>query len=278
MNGMRSIEVLIAAMNQKDEALYYKLGLKTNAVIANQTDNYGYKEYIIDGNTVKVISTTDRGVGKNRNVALLNATADLCVIGDDDLIYTPDYPEMIRCAFNELPDADIIVFHIVNLKTPNNIITDNRSITKIKRVGLLNFARHGAPKIAFKRESLLKANIWFSLLFGGGAKYSSGEDSLFLREALKKGLRIYTYPKKLADARRETSTWFRGYTEKFFFDKGVLMANLFPKVKYLAGLYMARRYKTKCKYNYWQALKLVFAGIKGSGDGVSYEEWTKTRY
>lgn len=273
VNVMHSIEVLIAAMNQKDANLYYKLGLKTNAVIANQTDYYEYEEYIIDGNTVKVVSTNDRGVGKNRNVALLNATADLCILGDDDLIYTPNYPEIISRAFDELPDADIIVFQIVHLATSNNRITDNRSITKIKRVGFHNFARHGAPRIAFKRGSLLKANIWFSLLFGGGAKYSSGEDSLFLREALKKGLKIYTYPKKLADTRQEASTWFNGYTAKYFFDKGALMANLFPKAKYLAGIYIAFRCKLCSEFTYLQAMNHVFQGIKGFRDGASYDEW-----
>lgn len=265
---MYSIEVLIAALNQKEAELYYKLGLKTNAVIANQADSHWYKEYNIYGKTVKFISTNDRGVGKNRNIALLNASADICVIGDDDLIYSPDYPEIIIRAFDELPDADIIVFHVVDLKTPSN-----RKITKIKKVGLLNFARYGAIRIAFKRESLLKANIWFSLLYGGGAKYSSGEDTLFLREALRKGLRIYTFPKKIADAIQETSTWFCGYNEKFFFDKGALMANLFPRMKYFAGIYMTIRFKSKGEFTYLYTIRCVFKGIKAFRDGVSFDEW-----
>ncbi|MDR3587305.1 MAG: glycosyltransferase family A protein [Desulfosporosinus sp.] len=265
---MRSIEVLVAAMNQKDAELYYKLGLKSNTVIANQTDSYWYKEYIIEDHSVKVVSTNDRGVGKNRNVALLNASGDICVLGDDDLMYPPNYQEIIRCAFEELPDADIIVFNIVNREIP-----DQRPITKIKRVGIFNFTRYGAPRIAFKRESLLKANILFSFLFGGGAKYSSGEDTIFLREALKKGLKIYAYPMKIADVIKKISTWFTGYNEKFFFDKGALIATLFPKMKYLAGIYIAIRFKSSSKFTYLQALKHVFKGIKGFREGASYGEW-----
>ena len=254
---MYTIEVLIAAMNQKDAKLYYKLGLKSNAIIANQTDSYWYKEYNIDGNTVKVISTKGRGVGKNRNIALLNASADICVIGDDDLIYADDYPQMVNKAFDELPDADIIVFHIVNLKYPNK-----RIITKVKRVGYFNFARYGACRVAFKRESILKANIWFSLLYGGGAKYSSGEDTLFLGEAYRRGLKIYTHPGRIADAVQETSSWFNGYNEKFFIDKGVLLANLFPRMKYIVGLKMAIQFKKRSNYSYIKAIRLVFKGIK----------------
>ncbi|MDT3699206.1 MAG: glycosyltransferase [Thermincola sp.] len=265
---MRSIEVLVAAMNQKDAGLYYKLGLKTNAVIGNQTDSYWYQEYSIEGNTVKVVSTKERGVGKNRNTALLHASGDICLIGDEDLIYSPDYREMVGQAFDELPEADIIVFHIVNLKDPKQ-----RQITRIKKVGYFNFARFGACQVAFKKDSVLKANIWFSLLFGGGAKYSSGEDTLFLREALSKGLKIYTYPQKIADAIQETSTWFTGYHEKFFFDKGVLMANSFPKMKYIAGLYIAARFRANSGFSYLKAIKFVFNGINAFKDGVSYEQW-----
>ena len=260
---MRTIEVLIAAMNQKDDGLYDKLKLQTDAVIANQTDNYWYKEYDRSGNRVKIISTTDKGVGKNRNIALLNASAEICILGDDDLLYEDDYPQMVNKAFDELPDADIIVFHIVNLKYPNK-----RIITQAKRVGYFNFARYGACRVAFKRESILKANIWFSLLYGGGAKYSSGEDTLFLCEAYRKGLKIYTHPGKIADAVQETSTWFNGYNEKFFIDKGVLLANLFPRMKYIVGLKMAIQFKKKSDYSYIKAINLVFKGIKEYDNSV----------
>jgi len=254
---MRKIEVLIAAMNQTDDSLYDKLKLQTDAIIANQTDSYWYKEYDKNGKKLKIISTADRGVGKNRNIALLNASADICILGDDDIIYADNYPQMVTKAFDELPDADIIVFHIVNLKHPNK-----RIITQVRRVRYFNFARYGACRIAFKRKSILKANIWFSLLYGGGAKYSSGEDTLFLGEAYRKGLKIYTHPGKIADATQETSSWFKGYNEKFFNDKGVLLANLFPKMKYIVGLKMAIQFKRKSHFSYLQAIRLIFKGIK----------------
>lgn len=71
-------------------------------------------------------------------------------------------------------------------------------------------------------------NISFSLLFGGGAKYSSGEDSLFLQECFRAGLHVYCSPIKIADVQQEVSSWFEGYTDKYFFDTGVLAATLLP--------------------------------------------------
>lgn len=254
---MSRIEVLIAAMNQTDDSLYGKLRLQTDAVIANQTDSCWYKEYERDGNVVKVVSTAGRGVGRNRNIALLNASADICILGDQDLLYAEDYPSMVDEAFRQLPDADVIIFHIVNLKNPSK-----RIITGVKRVGYFNFARYGTCRMAFRRESLLKANIWFSLLYGGGARYSSGEDTLFLGEAYRKGLKIYTHPGKIADAVQESSTWFNGYDEKYFFDKGVLLANLFPRMKYAVGLKMAFRFRKESAFSLLTVIRLIFSGIK----------------
>ena len=37
--------------------------------------------------------------------------------------------------------------------------------------------------VAAKREALHRVNVGFSLLFGGGARYSNGEDSLFLHDS-----------------------------------------------------------------------------------------------
>lgn len=270
---MRSIEVLVAAINQKDPQLYYDLRLCTNAVIANQTDSNWYEEYYIDGKLIKLVSTKDKGVGRNRNIALLNSSAEICLIADQDLVYVSNYQEIIDKAFDDIPNADIILFNIGNLEA-----RDKRMITKIQKVNLLNFARYGAPRMAIKRDSLLKANIYFSLLFGGGAKYSCGEDTLFFREALRKGLKIYTYPEKIADAQDQESTWFKGYNKKFFFDRGVLMANTFPIIKYLTGVYMALRFKAKSEFTYLQAIMLVFSGISAFSKNISYNEWEEYRH
>ena len=67
----------------------------------------------------------------------------------------------------------------------------------------------------------------FSLLFGGGAKYSNGEDSIFIRDCLKKKLRATAVPVTIGKEVPRPSTWFSGYNEKFFFDRGVLYAYLY---------------------------------------------------
>ena len=109
----------------------------------------------------------------NRNLALNLADGDICVIADDDIVYNAGYTNTVQEAFKSIPSADMIIFNIETLG--GNI--GRRQNSKIKRVRNYNFMNYGAARIAFKRESVLKKNIWFSHLFGGGAVYSSGEDT-----------------------------------------------------------------------------------------------------
>ena len=69
--------------------------------------------------------------------------------------------------------------------------------------------------------------------------YSSGEDSLFIRDAFRKGLKMYSCPTVIAKVKQEESSWFKGYTQKYFVDKGILIANAFPFLKYIFLYYFA---------------------------------------
>lgn len=267
---MGSIEVLVATMNQKDFCKYHEMNIKTDVVFANQTTGYKYEEKIIDGHQVKMISTSCKGVGRNRNQALLLSKADICLLSDDDIIYDNNYPDIIEQAFHELPKADIIIFNINTIGKKVKRRVNNR----IKRVNIINFLNYGSVRIAFRREAILRKNIWFSLLFGGGAMYSSGEDTMFLREALRKGLKIYTYPKTIGTVNQIESSWFTGYNEKFFFDKGALLNAIFPLLKYLVGMiYFPWRFKNQTELSQNRIRILIQAGIRAYLKGVDYDVW-----
>ena len=66
-------------------------------------------------------------------------------------------------------------------------------------------------------------------MFGGGARYGSGEDTIFLKECLDKGLRVYAVPYAIAEIDQSAaSSWFTGYNEKYFYDRGALYASMYP--------------------------------------------------
>lgn len=257
---MSKVEVLVACMNQKNFDLYDIMNLQTDAILANQADIFSYEEIKKNNNNIKLITTHDRGVGKNRNKALIYATGEYLVCADQDMIYKDGYEQIILEAFNHKPNADIIVF---NLKYLNRFTKGRKACTKFKRIHWWNSMRYGAARIAIKRTSLEKANISFSHLYGGGAKYSSGEDTLFIREALRKGLKMYYCPEIIATVKQEESSWFKGYNDKFFIDKGILIANAFPSLKNLLIYYFAFKLRKVSKdYNFNKIIKLMKKGIK----------------
>ncbi len=219
------IQLLISAVNKEAASLAQQMNICTDAVIVNQCGRYGYEEMERDGHKVQVFSMKERGVGLSRNTALLHADAEICVFSDEDIVLQKDYAEQISKAYQELPDADMI---LVNVKVaPSRRTYWNEDI---HRINYRNYGRYPAYSITVKREALLRANVYYSLLFGGGARYSNGEDSLFLRDCLKAGLKIYSHTICIGEEKERPSTWFSGYHEKFFRDRGALYHSLYGRL------------------------------------------------
>ncbi len=258
---MSEVQVLVACMHQKDDSLYEEMNLQTDAIFANQCDKYSYKECIKEnGSRVQLISTADRGVGKNRNKALMNATGKYLLCSDQDMIYVDGYEKIITDAFKKCPKADIIVF---NLEYLNRFTPARKESGKFKRIHLWNCMRYGTARVAMRKDAVLKSCLSFSTLYGGGAKYSSGEDSLFIRDAFRKGLKMYASPVVIAKVKQEQSTWFNGYTDKLFIDKGILIANAFPVMKNILVYYFAYGMRNVSEqYGFLKILKLMKQGIK----------------
>jgi glycosyltransferase involved in cell wall biosynthesis len=267
---MSKIEVLCATMHQTNLSKYKEMNIQTDVVFANQADRHEYREERIDGNTVKIVTTPYRGVGTNRNIALLYASAGICMMSDDDMIYAEGYEQGVLEAFEKLPKADVIIFNVESL---NKDRPSARINSKIAKVTLTNFMSYGALNIAFRRDSVLRSNIWFTLLFGGGARYCAGEDNLFLRDALRKGLQIYTYPYKIADVKQDGSTWFNGFDAKYFFDHGAWLEAAFPTAKYWMAFLYWIRFRRLSGISCCERLNMMLKGIKAFKEGLSYDEW-----
>ncbi|MBQ6935812.1 MAG: glycosyltransferase family 2 protein [Clostridia bacterium] len=254
------IEVLVSTMHQKNSDLINKMNLKTDAIIINQTDNADFKELSINDKKVRMFSFNERGVGLSRNSALMRSDADICVLADDDMVFCDNYEETVRNAFEDNPRADLIIF---------NLIEDGKSLnrqnTNITKINILNYMNYGAARIAFKRKAISYNGITFNLNFGGGTNHQCGEDTLFLRNCLKKGLNIIALPQAIAELKDERdSTWFKGYNEKYFFDKGAVLALAHPVLAKLFSLYLTLRHNeyTKNGMSKKEVYKEICKGIK----------------
>ena len=254
-----NIQVLIATMHQRDHSLLQKMNIQTDAIVGNQCDENRFEKFKWKNHEINWISLQERGVGLNRNNALMRASAEIVVFADDDMRYVDNYDELIEQAYRRLPDADVIIF---NLKKS----ADRQSsyVETDKKVGWCNYMRYGAARISAKLASIKLHGVYFNQCFGGGTEHSAGEDTLFLTACLRAGLKIYAVPEVIAELKDEReSTWFQGYTEKYFIDKGILyqvISRRFWKMLCLQdALRHARRYKMsaiKC-YTYMSKSKVL---------------------
>lgn len=253
------VQVLASVMNQDMHTIVKQMNLDTDAVIINQCDRYEAEEMEWKGHKVRFFSCAERGVGRSRNNAILRADRDICLFSDEDIVYEEGYGERIAEEFARQPQADMILFNI-------DVEEARRTyhITERKRVRWYNCGRYGAVSFAVRTDKLLESGVMFSLLFGGGAKYSNGEDSLFLKEFMSKGYRVYTAPVTIGrEARSGESTWFGGYNRKFFYDRGVLYYYLYGKLARAMALrfLLAHREKMCREVSVKQAFDWMCQGI-----------------
>lgn len=255
-----ALEVLVATMQRDDFSLIEKMHLwDVSAVIANQCDRWDYGECETQNGRVRMISTRTRGVGVNRNLALQLSTADFLLFADDDIAYYDGALQAVERAFHELPDADVIFFAID--MTRNGEVFDPRRHTT-RRLHTWNSFRYGACRMAVRRESIVKKRIAFSTLFGGGCIYGSGEDSVFIRDCLRAGLKLYSHECVLGACAKDSSTWFSGFNEKYFFDRGAMLSCAFPKLKCIVKWYFAWKLTRKSDHSLFYIMRWMNRGMR----------------
>lgn len=252
-------QLLVSTMNQNNFSLIQSMKIDSDAIIINQSQECMY-EKIDDprGYSVEMYSFAERGVGLSRNSAFMRSTAEIIEFADDDMIFVPDYREKVLQEFRMHPEADAILFSIESLNKERPF----HKISKFKRIHKIESRKYGCARLAVRREKLLYNNISFSLLFGGGAKYGAGEDTIFINDLLRAGLKIYGSPTKVADVKQESSSWFSGYTDKYYFDKGALMCATYPYyICKCIAFFMAIRHAKANLHSFNRIFKLYIQGI-----------------
>lgn len=257
------IEVLLATMfyEKEPEKFLDVMNIQTDLVIGNQCDYTRNDSFFYNGHKVTVLSRKERGVGKNRNTCLFYSDADIILFADNDVHYYDNYGFKIEEYYKSHPEADVVIF---NFKEKRNSEPLHDINSKNKKAHLKDITKFGAWAVSARRESILKNRISFSLLFGGGAKYSCGEDSLFLTDCYNTGLNIYLSNETLGEVIHKESTWFKGITEKYVFDKGALFKAMCPKFCKLFIIRHALKHKKRYSEvgNTEEILKIMFKGAK----------------
>lgn len=206
------LDVLLSCMYERDDALLRSSRITGDAVMVVQGDSEGEAEYVTERGRAKAYFLTERGLTKSRNFAIAHSQADLCLLCDDDEVFEPDYEEKIVSAYVALPHSDVIIF---KMKGRPASFPD-----KVKRLRFPLTMKVSSWQISFRRERLLAKGIRFDELLGAGSGNGAEEELKFLRDCERAGLRIYYVPAEIATVAQESSTWFGGFTEQFFYDRG----------------------------------------------------------
>lgn len=253
------LQLLVSAVDQNIPELIETMRLQSDAVIVNQCGRQDTEEIVRDGYTIEVLSSSEKGVGASRNLAMMHATNELLMFSDEDIVYDDGYAKKVEQAFADHPEADMLLFNVMAMEGRRTYYN-----TDYHRINPRNYGRYPAYSIAAKTARLKESGVRFSLLFGGGAKYSNGEDSLFLRDCLSAGLKLYAIPVDLGHERERESTWFCGYNEKFFFDRGVLYHFLYGSMaRPLALRFLLLKKEEMCReISVGRAYRLMKAGIR----------------
>lgn len=230
------LEVLLSALNL-DMKLLKKQNIKTDCVVINQCDKEGYKKE----KNFKIYSYKERGHSLSRTRAIEKSTGDILLLCDDDVVYDDNYEKTIIDSFKNNPKADVIFFNLVSI---NRDVKLNK---KNKRVHFFNALRYGSINIAFRKDSIIKNNIKFNLLFGSKDYFKGGEDTLFIVDCLKKRLKLYSSKEFIGTVNNVKSEWFDGYNEKYFYNKGALFCAINKPLRKLLFLQYLIRYKSTYK-------------------------------
>lgn len=251
------VQVLMSCMYQKDISLVPQSNLQeTPTVVVNQGE-FTREKITSPTQHLTWIDTPTRGLSVSRNLAIKNATADVCVIADDDEVFEDNLPQIINRGYAQCPQADVLIFTV-----GNRPVKFGDKPRKLKKWELLKI---NSVRTTFRRESILKKSIFFDTLLGSGTGNGSGEENKFVLDCYKSGLQIYFVPLKIAAVLPDRkSNWFHGYNADFFYTRG-------KSTRYIFGFWFACLYGVyfllakypiyKKTISSWGASQNLFMGI-----------------
>lgn len=255
-------------MNLNDLSIVERAMCHTDVLIINQTDHEDYLEKIVEGHLIRMISTCERGLSRSRNMAIKYAKGDICLICDDDERLAEDYVQKILGAYQRHPEADIIAFNYEDQKPRASrklILSEKRSS---------KWRAFPSVSLTFKREVVQKNELWFDLRFGAGSGIiSAGEESCWQNGAVKLGLVRWECPDIIATVTQESSVWFKGYTEQYYYDLGANLQVNHPLLKYILQFYFVYRLRSVTRMPVIKQVKWMRCGMKGIKKNMGYKHF-----
>ena len=167
---------------------------------------------------VQVFHLEGRGLSRNRNNCLRHASADVCLICDDDCRYTASGLQAILDTFVSHPDTDLATFVMQNPYCSKPYPTTS--------IDLKHRPKGYYPtsfEIAFRLQSV-QGRLQFNEHFGLGAElFHCCEEEIFIHDAQSLGLHCHFYPITIVEHDHPTTDASRATTPGVLMGKGAYL-------------------------------------------------------
>lgn len=249
-------EHLISSMHEKNFSMMENSLIDADALLINQCDEEAEESIVHENVRWRMIRTRERGLSRSRNLAIKNARGEVCLICDNDERFVEGYVQKISDAYTKCPQADIIIFDIGN---------HPKRIKKIPhQMKYFELLRVSSWQISFRTSSLQEKEVSFDERMGAGTGNGAEEEVKFLMDCYRAGLRIWYVPTVIADLVENESTWFHGFDEKFFENRGMTTRYILGlPLSCLYGIYyvVMKRSMYQKDLSMTRAVKALFRGI-----------------
>lgn len=236
---MKSIQILIPTYNKTKEDLSTInnfLKIKTNSLFANQIDNDDKYFISSDDKTISVVCSKSKGVSINRNILNKYADGDINVCIDDDCPLVDNYEQIVESFYEKHPDAEAVIFNGV-WSTHGNKLVHNKKTKRVRHYCDISYA--GGPGFTFRKGVIEKYHLKYNENVGYPNYICAGEDSLFYRDLVKSGARVYRSSEVIFNVvlDQTNSSYYKGINEQYVVTRGCITKAIHP---YLFILYKWR--------------------------------------
>ena len=206
---------------------------------------------------LQIHTFAETGLSRSRNRNLNLLTESIGLISDQDVRFKPGFQDTIIAAFKKYPEADIITFQIEDEQAMPFKNYKNQPFW----MNLRDIMKVSSVEIAFRAASIIEKNLIFDENFGLGSTCETGEEAIFLSDALKKGLKIKYVPIPIVIHPRESSGYQFINNKSLIRAKGAMFYRIFKQKAYLVSIIFAvKKYKLSSE-GLINFVKLMFEGI-----------------
>lgn len=193
------------------------------------------------------------GLSNNRNNAIDRCRAELVLLADNDVEYTPEGLLGVIDAFREYPEADLLTFR----SEPADCQYPAESVRLDRRLPRGYYAK--SIEIAFRRERIGNLRMSPDLGLGSG-RFEGGEDEAFLMTAIRRGLECRFVPLTVGVHAGESTGTKSRPSDANLRAAGVIVRLYYP-VAFVWRLPL-KAWRLRRRAGFFRALRLLLSGAR----------------